>query len=218
MSTPAPEYYPPFGLYQGPRYDSLLSLRAVVTIAHANMIEYFTKQGLDHEFITPRPAIGFTFTSQKDNAQTDSTLWADRFDPQAFREIIDTFPMPETPLVLADPHTQNSTTRPRSFGILLAQCPVDVLKRQAAAVQLAAFEVGGFALRVRSNFAHINLFRHGIRSCRPHLAAHQREKVRSIIGQARQEVGIRQVYLGKLLVGAEIGVPLPDDVFRTPRG
>lgn len=210
MSNPSPEFYPPFGLYQGLRYDTEVQLRAVQTIAHASIIEYFAKQGLDHTLVTPRDALGFTLTSQRDVAMVATELQADGFDLQGFKEFIDTFPIPEVPVYFADQATQRYN-RPMSLGILLEQLSVGILKRQASAAQLAAFEVRGFALPVRSNYSHVSLFRYGASGIRPSLKLHQREKMRSIVSKARAEVAIREVNLGRLLVGSQIGSPLPDN-------
>lgn len=217
MSHPIPEYYPPFGLYQSLRYDSQVRLQAVATIAHANVIEYCAKQGIDYDVVTPRPVIGFTFTSQRDSATVDQQLWNDNFDLAGFKEIIDTYPVPESPLCLMDSSTSFGS-KPKSLGLVLEQGSVGSLKLEAVAARLAAFEMGGFTLPVRSSFSHISLFYCGESRRRPCLALHQREKLRKIVSQARAEVGIRQVYLGKLIVGADIGIPLSDDALRVPQG
>ncbi|HZM63738.1 MAG TPA: hypothetical protein VFB59_01245 [Candidatus Saccharimonadales bacterium] len=217
MSNILPNCYPPFGLYQGLRYDSRVQLRAVMAIAQANIIGYCTKEGLDQDLVTPRPMLGITFTSQKDSASVTGRLLTDAFDLQAFHEMINTLPMPEIPVYLTNPCIPYKAS-PKSMGMKLEYLSVGVLKRQADVARLAAHEVRGFALPVRSRFPHINLFYCGTSERRPRLTPKQKEKLRAIIGDARAEVGIRQVYLGKLVVGSEIDSPLPPDIFASPSG
>ncbi len=204
--------FPNFGVYQGLRYDSRVQLEAVVAIAHAEAIGYFSRQGVDYSMLEPRKVFGITLTSQKDSAQVVDKLVLGNFDLQAFQQAVEELPLPEHPVLLGNPCISHAGL-PKAFGFRLKQDHIGALEGGASAVRLAAEEFGGSALPVRSLFRHINLFYCGTAYSRIPLTPQQRQDLRDIASEARAEVGVSAVYMGKTVVGSEIGMPLASQLF-----
>lgn len=200
-----PEFLPDVGVYQSFRYDSIVQLGAVTTIAHARAIEYFTEEGVDHNFIQPRETFGFTLSSRRDVHTAADQLLRDRFDITTFAEDVAAIPpVTDGPMRLA-----NVFCTDRYAGIRLRPEDRGELAYRLAMVRFAADNRGGRALPVRQKFNHVTLLFHAARRQNTQLlTSRYRVKIREIIAAAQEEVGLREIYLGKLMVGYDIGKPL----------
>lgn len=199
------EYIPDVGVYQGLRYDSAVQLGAVATIAHARAVEYFAQEGIDHGFIAPREVFGFTFSSRRDVRTAADQLVHDRFDITTFAEDVAAIPaVTDGPIRLANVFCTN-----RYAGIRLHPQDQSELIYRSAMVRFAADNRRGWALPIQQKFNHVTLLLHAARKLNPQrLGSRPRRKIQEIIAAAQEEVGFREIYLGKLMVGYEIGKPL----------
>lgn len=208
------ECFPPFGVYQGVRADSAAQLGAAAVIAHANAINFFAHEGLDHTLLEARERFGITYCSQNDSYQARDALTAGGFKASSFRAAIDALPaFYQKPPVLTASACLGQWNKPRFVGIKLNQNHILTLKLGAEAIQQEAFRLGGAALPVRSSFSHISLLRYGKDASRPALTKRQSNKLKSIASDAKAEVGLEEIFFGRLVVGADIDTPLPEEAF-----
>ena len=206
--------FPSFGVFQGLRYDSAVQVKAVAMIAHAAAIEYLTEEGLDHALISCRDVFGVTYTSRRDTRRSADVLLENGFDFEVFKQTVEDrlSGLSEKPVALSSACI-GDLQLPRYVGVRLHQSYVSDLVCRAAIAREAANQAGGACLPIRTKFSHLSLLRYGNRSKRPPLKEQQSATLRTIVASAKEEVGLTEVYFGKLAVGIDIDKPLPDELY-----
>lgn len=201
-----PETIPDVGVYQSLRYDSVVQLGAAATIAHAHAIEYCTEQGIDHSFVVPREVFGFTLTSRRDVRLAADQLLENHFDTTAFARDVAAIPLAAAgPIRLTNAFATN-----RYAGFKLHPEDRGELVYRSGMVRFTADYLGGVALPVRQKFDHVTLLLCNVTHLKTRRTpARLSGKIREIVAAAQAEVGLEEIYLGKLMVGYEIGKPLP---------
>ncbi len=204
---------PTFGVYQALRWDSARLLDAVATIAHAGAIDYLTSQGVDHNLIAVRPGFGFTFSSHRDTTLATTKLAESDFDALTFKQVVETLPPPDySPLIIGSAYIGNQG-RPKYAGINVHRDSMAPLYHQATAIQKCALIARGDGLPIRHSFRHVSLFAFMGGITRPTLERQQVLAIRDIISNATEEVGLKEIYLGKIVVGSDISHSLPESAF-----